>query len=124
MPTSAFDADPRNLFGSYKETGNIKKKNPQWTKLRNGGKRSTLDPADLGCRAVAQLVLGGYPEDDRRAVGGGAVDVGVVQVGLADRAGRLGAPVDPDEGQLARALLAAGAALLHSHVHGVLQDPA
>lgn len=45
---------------------------------------TTLNPADLGCRAVAQFVLCGYSEDDGRAVGGGAVDVGVVQVGLAD----------------------------------------
>lgn len=83
-----------------------------------------MDPADLGRWAIAQLVLGGYPEDDRWAVGGRAVNVGIVQVGLADQTGRLGATVDPDEGQLARVLLAAGAALLHGHVHGVLQDPA
>lgn len=82
-----------------------------------------MDPADLGRRAVAQLVLCSYSEDDGGPVGGGAVDVGVVQVRLAHGAGSLGAAVDPDERHLARALLAAGAALLHSHVHGILQDP-
>lgn len=43
-------------------------------------------------------------------------------MGGADGARGLGAAVDPDEGQLARALRAAGPALPHSQVHGVLQD--
>ena len=61
---------------------------------------------------------------DGGAVGGGAVDVGIGQVGGADGAEGLGAAVDPDEGQLAWALTGAGTTLLHSQVHGVLQDPA
>lgn len=90
----------------------------------NGEKSTTLNPADLGCRAVAQLVLCSYSEDDSRSVGGGAVDVGVVQVRLADRAGSLCAAIDPNKRHLSWALLAAGATLLHSHVHGILQDSA
>lgn len=84
-----------------------------------------MDPADLSCRPVALLVLSGDAEDDSWPVGGGAVDVGVVHVGGVDRAGRLGATVDPDEGHLTRTLRAGGGAVLsHRHVHGVLQDPA
>lgn len=63
-----------------------------------------MNPADLRRRAVALFVLGGDAEDDGWSVGGGAVDLGVVQVGGADRAGRLGAAVDPDEGHLTRLL--------------------
>lgn len=85
---------------------------------------STLNPADLCGRPVALLVLGSDAEHDGRAVGGRAVDVGVVQLGGADGARHLGAAVDPDEGHLAGALGAGGAALPHRHVHGVLQDAA
>lgn len=85
---------------------------------------NTLNPADLRGRAVALLVLGSDAEHDGRAVGGRAVDVGVVQLGGADGARHLGAAVDPDEGHLAGALGAGGAALPHRHVHGVLQDAA
>lgn len=83
-----------------------------------------MNPADLRGRAVALLVLGSDAEHDGRAVGGRAVDVGVVQLGGADGARHLGAAVDPDEGHLAGALGAGGAALPHRHVHGVLQDAA
>lgn len=83
-----------------------------------------MDPADLRGRAVALLVLGRDAEDDGRAAGGRVVDVGVVHVGGADQARGLDAAVDADEGHLARALRAARAALLHRHVHGVLQDAA
>lgn len=81
-----------------------------------------MNPADLRRWAVALLVLSGYAEDNGRAVGGGAVDVSVVQLGCADRAGHLGATVDPDEVHLTQTLQAGGAALLHRHVHGILQD--
>lgn len=84
----------------------------------------TLDPADLRGRTVALLVLGGDAEDDGRAAGGGAVDVGVEQVGGANNAGRLVAAVNPDERHLTRPLRAGRAALPHCQVHGVLQDPA
>lgn len=94
-------------------------------KSRNRNSRaSTLNPADLRCWAVALLVLGSYAENDSRTVGGGAVDVCVVQVGGANRAGRLCATVDPDESHLTRTLRAGGAALPYSHVHGILQDAA
>lgn len=83
-----------------------------------------MNPADLRGGAVTLLVLGGDAEDDGGPVGGGGVDLGVVQVGGADRAERLGAAVDADEGHLTRALRAGGSALLHRHVHGILQDPA
>lgn len=84
----------------------------------------TLDPADLRGGAVALLVLSSYAEDHCRPVGGGAVDLGVLQLGGADRAGCLGAAVYPYEGHLTRTLRAGGAALPHRHVHRVLQDPA
>ena len=46
------------------------------------------------------------------------------QLGGAHGAGSLGAPVDPDESHLTRALRGGGAAFPHSHVHGILQDAA
>jgi len=70
----------------------------------------TLYPADLRGRPVALLVLGGDAEHHGRPVGGGAVDVGVVQVGGAHRTGGLGAAVDPDEVHLARRIHGANAA--------------
>lgn len=85
---------------------------------------STLNPADLRGRAIALLVLGSNAEHDGRAVGGRAVDVGVVQLGGADGARHLGATVDPDEGHLTGALGGGGAALPYRHVHWVLQDAA
>lgn len=90
----------------------------------NGEKVPTLNPTDLGCRTIAQLVLCSYSEDDGRSVRGGTVDVGIVQVGLADWTGCPCATIDPDESHLAWALLAGGTALLHSHIHGILQDAA
>lgn len=85
---------------------------------------STLYPADLRGWAIALLVLGSDAEHNGRAVGGRAVDVGVVQLGGADGARHFGATVDPDEGHLTGALGAGGAALPHRHVHGVLKDAA
>lgn len=64
----------------------------------------TLNPADLRGGAIALLVLGGNAEDNGWPVGGGAVDVCVVEVGGADCAGGLGAAVDPDKGHLPRPL--------------------
>lgn len=84
----------------------------------------TLNPADLCRRAIALLVFSRNAENDRRAVGGGAVDVGVVQLGGVDGARHLGAAVDPDESHLTGTLGAGGAALPHCHVHGILQDAA
>lgn len=83
-PTSALDADPRNLLGSFRNNRKCLVCKNTKKKYSSGGKRTTLDPTDLRCRAVTQLVLRSYSEDDGRAVGGGAVDVGVVQVGRAD----------------------------------------
>lgn len=79
----------------------------------------TLNPADLRCWSIAKFVLGSYAEDDSWPIGGGAVDVGVVQVSRADNAGSLCTTVDPDESHLARTSYAGGAALLHCHVHGI-----
>lgn len=84
----------------------------------------TLNPADLCRRAVALLVFSRDAEDNSRAVGGRAVDVGVVQLGGVDRARHLGAAVDPDESHLTGTLGAGGAALPYRHVHGILQDAA
>lgn len=83
-----------------------------------------MNPADLRRWAVALFVLGGDAEDDGWPVGGRAVNVGIVQVGGADRAGHLGTTVNPDEGHLTRTLRGGGAAFPHCHVHGILQDPA
>lgn len=83
-----------------------------------------MDPADLRRRPVALLVLGSDAEDDGWPVGGGGVDVCVVQVGGAHGAGCLGSAVYPDEGHLTGPLRAGGAALPHRHVHGILQDAA
>jgi len=80
-----------------------------------------LDPADLGGRAVSLLVLGGDAEDDGRPVGGGAIDLGVLQLAAAGGARRLVASVDPDERHRPGT---GGPALPHRHVHGILQDPA
>lgn len=44
----------------------------------------TLNPADLRCWAVALLILGSDAEDDSWPVGGGAVNMGIVQVRGAD----------------------------------------
>lgn len=92
--------------------------------MSEGGAPPTLNPADLRGRAVALLVLGGDAEHHGWTVGGRRVDVGVVQLGGAYCARHLGAAVDPDEGHLTGALGAAGAALPHRHVHGVLQNAA
>lgn len=83
-----------------------------------------MDPADLRRRAIALLVFRSYAEDDGWPVGGGVVNVGVVQVGGADGAGHLCAAVDPDESHLTRTLRGGRAALPHRHVHGILQDAA
>lgn len=83
-----------------------------------------LNPADLRRRAVALFVLSSDAKDNGWPVGGGAVNVGVVQMGGANGAGSLDAAVDPDKGHLTWPLRAAGAALSHRHVHGILQDPA
>lgn len=103
----------KTCWGQSKQEVNLEKWNP-----------FTLNPADLRRRAVALLILSGDAKDDCWPVGCRAVDVGVVQVGGADGAGCLGAAVNPDEGHLAWPLWAGGAALLHRHVHGVLQNPA
>lgn len=83
-----------------------------------------MNPADLRGWTVALLILSSDAEDDSWPIGGRAVDLGVIQVGGADRAGRLGAAVDPDEGHLTWTLRAGGATLFHRHVHGILEDPA
>lgn len=129
---SALEAGPRTFQGSYtnRQTESLWSVSAREGKPGNGTESfaqpssNTLNPADLRCRAVSLLVLGSDAEHDGRAVGGRAVDVGVVQLGGADGARHLGAAVDPDEGHLAGALGAGGAALPHRHVHGVLQDAA
>lgn len=83
-----------------------------------------MNPADLCRRAVALLVFSRNAEDNSWAVGGRAVDVGVVQLGGVDGARHLGAAVDPDESHLTGTLGAGGAALPHCHIHGILQDAA
>lgn len=83
-----------------------------------------MNPADLRRWAIALLILSSYAEDDSWPVGGGAVNLSIIQVGGTDQAGHLGAAVDPDKGHLTWALRAGGAALPHRHVHGILEDPA
>lgn len=72
--------------------------------MRKNSSPPALNPADLRRGAVALLILCSYAEHDSRTVGGGAVNVGIVHVGGADRAGHLSAAVDPDECHLTRTL--------------------
>lgn len=82
----------------------------------------TLEPSDLSGGAVALLVAGGDAEDDGWL--GGIVDVCVGQAGRLHQARRVGAAVNPHEGQLGRrgGLGLGRLVALDGQIHRVLDD--
>lgn len=86
------------------------------------GSDVTLEPSDLSGGAVALLVAGGDAEDDGWL--GGVVDVCVGQAGRLHQARRVGAAVNPHEGQLGRrgGLGFGRLVALDGQIHRVLDD--